>query len=253
MTPASLQLIVALSGTALLGVRHGLDCDHFAALSDLVTMERRPGHSIQLGLAYIAGHSLVISLLGSMAICLQLALPPGVDLWMERLVGTTLVALSGYLVVMLLRTRNHVHFQSRSRMMLLIDGVLWFYGRLRLWLGFKGEIVGKRESGYGLKSSFLIGLIHGFGAETPTQLILFFMTARLGGVALGLAGLLLFIVGMATVNTLVCVVLARLLYLGARYAAFQRVLSGITAIYSFVVGVIFLGGWPAVLSSLVHS
>ena len=253
MTPASLQILIALSGTTLLGVRHGLDCDHFAALSDLVAMERRPGHSIQLGLAYIAGHSLVISLLGSMAVCLQLALPRGVDRWMERLVGATLVALSGYLLVMLLRTRNHVHFQSRSRVMLLIDGVRWFYGRFRPWLGFKDEIVAKRESAYALKSSFLIGLIHGFGVETPTQLILFFMTARLGGVALGLAGLLLFIVGMATVNTLVCVVLARLLYVGAQYATFQRLLSGFTAMYSFVVGVFFLGGWSPVLPFLVHS
>ena len=253
MTPTSLQIFVALSSTALLGVRHGLDCDHFAALSDLVAMERRPGHSIELGLAYIAGHSLVISVLGSMAVCLQLALPRGIDRWMERLVGATLVALSGYLLVTLLRTRNHLHFQSRSRVMLLIDGVLWFWGRLCSWLGLKREILAKRESGYGLKSSFLVGLIHGFGAETPTQLVLFFMTARLGGVALGLAGLLSFIVGMATVNTLVCVVLARLLYLGARYAAFQRVLSGVTAIYSLVAGVMFLGGWSQVLPSLVHS
>src|ERR1700730_1720681 len=252
MTHASLQILITLSGTALLGVRHGLDCDHFAALSDLITLERRPGHSMQLGLAYIAGHSLVISLLGSMAVCLQLALPPAADRWMERLVGATLVALSGYLLVMLLRTRNHVHFQSRSRVMLLIDGVLWFYGHLRRWLGLKGEIVAQRESGYGLKSIFLIGLIHGFGAETPTQLVLFFMTARIGSVALGLAGLLLFIVGMATVNTLVCVVLARLLYGGAKYGTFQRLLSGFTAMYSVVVGVFFLGGWSPVLPSLVH-
>jgi high-affinity nickel permease len=252
MTHTSLQILIALSGTALLGVRHGLDCDHFAALSDLVIMERRPGHSIQLGLAYIAGHSLVISLLGSMAVCLQFALPPTTDRWMERFVGATLVALSGYLLFTLFRTRNHVHFQSRSRVMLLIDGVLWLYGRVRRWLGLKNQLVVRPDTRYGWKPSFLIGLIHGFGAETPTQLILFFMTARLGGVALGLAGLLLFIVGMATVNTLVCVVLARLLYASARYAAFHRVLSGFTAIYSFVVGVFFLSGWSPLLPSLVH-
>jgi high-affinity nickel permease len=255
MTHTSVQILIALSGTTLLGVRHGLDCDHFAALSDLVSMEHRPGHSIQLGLAYIAGHSLVISLLGSLAIGLQLAVPPVADRWMERIVGATLVALSGYILGTLIRTRNHRHFQSRSRMMLLIDGVLWFYNRLCLWLGLKaeeGKIGARYESGRGLKSSFLIGLMHGFGAETPTQLVLFYMTARIGGVALGLAGLLLFIVGMATVNTLVCVVLARLLYLGTKYSAFQRVLSGMTAIYSFVVGVIFLVGWSPALSSLVH-
>jgi high-affinity nickel permease len=251
MTQTSLQVLIALSGTGLLGVRHGLDCDHFAALSDLVVMERRPGHSLQLGLAYIAGHSLVISLLGTMAVCLQLALPLAADRWMQRVVGATLVALSGYLLVTLFRTRRDCNFQSRSRIMLVIDGAVWLCGQVRRRFGFKNEISLKPET-YGLKSSFLIGLIHGFGAETPTQLILFFMTARIGGVALGLAGLLLFIVGMATVNTLVCVVLARLLYLGVRYAAFQRALSGITAIYSFVVGVFFLGGWSPVLPSLVH-
>lgn len=189
MANTPLQVVVALSATAFLGVRHGLDCDHFAALSDLVSMERKPGHSIQLGLAYIAGHSLVISLLGSMAICLQYALPSAVDRWMERVVGVTLVVLSGYIVVTLLRTRNHSQFHSRSRVMLLTDSALWVYNHFRQWAGIQGKPVQAPSAGYTFKSSFIIGLIHGFGAETPTQLILFFVAARLGGIALGLAGL----------------------------------------------------------------
>ena len=139
MANTPLQVVVALSATAFLGVRHGLDCDHFAALSDLVSMERKPGHSIQLGLAYIAGHSLVISLLGSMAICLQYALPSAVDRWMERVVGVTLVVLSGYIVVTLLRTRNHSQFHSRSRVMLLTDSALWVYNHFRQWAGIQGQ------------------------------------------------------------------------------------------------------------------
>lgn len=59
------------------------------------------------------------------------------------------------------------------------------------------------------RSSFVVGIIHGFGAETPTQLLLVLMTAKLGGVGVGLLGLLLFIFDMGRVNTLLCVVMAQ--------------------------------------------
>ena len=69
----------------------------------------------------------------------------------------------------------------------------------------------------------------------------------------GKAPLVLFILGMAAVNTLVCVVLARLLLSGNKFTSVQRWLSGITAAYSFVVGLFFLGGWSQILPTLVHS
>ncbi|HVH87705.1 MAG TPA: hypothetical protein VM912_13340 [Terriglobales bacterium] len=100
--PASLA--AALTAAALLGVRHGLDCDHIAALGDFVSIEKQVGHSIRLGLSYIAGHSLVIAILGSAAICTQLALPATVDRWMERALGFTLVAFSIYIGHSLVRS-----------------------------------------------------------------------------------------------------------------------------------------------------
>ena len=93
----SASLAAALTAAALLGVRHGLDCDHIAALGDFVSIEKQVGHSIRLGLAYIAGHSLVIAILGSAAICMQLAWPATGDRWMKRAVGFTLVAFSIYI------------------------------------------------------------------------------------------------------------------------------------------------------------
>ena len=41
----------------------------------------------------------------------------------------------------------------------------------------------------------MVGVIHGLGAETPTQILLFLMAANLGGTAAGLLGLLMFILG----------------------------------------------------------
>ena len=45
---------------------------------------------------------------------------------------------------------------------------------------------------YNGKSVFLIGVLHGVGAETPSQLALFFLTANLGGTSRGMLGLAAF-------------------------------------------------------------
>jgi hypothetical protein len=235
------NLVAALFATALLGARHGLDCDHIAALGDLVRIESRIGHSIRLGLSYIAGHSLVIAVLGSAAVCLQLALPPVVDQWMGRVVGATLVVFSAWMGLSLLRTRHHGHYHARSRAVLLLDGGRWLFARSRRWMG-RSEAAATPNLGKSKgRSSFAIGVLHGFGAETPTQLLLFLMAAKLGGVVFGLIGLGLFIVGMAVVNTLLCVVLARMFQTGAESQRFQRGLTVVTAGYSFVVGTMLLG------------
>jgi len=52
--------------------------------------------------------------------------------------------------------------------------------------------------------AFTIGIIHGVGAETPTQLMLFLLAANLGGITAGLFGLGSFLVGMLLMNSLVC-------------------------------------------------
>ncbi len=45
---------------------------------------------------------------------------------------------------------------------------------------------------YNGKSVFVIGILHGVGAETPSQLALFFLTANLGGASRGMLGLAAF-------------------------------------------------------------
>ena len=55
---------------------------------------------------------------------------------------------------------------------------------------------------YNGKSVFLIGVLHGVGAETPSQLALFFLTANLGGTSRGMLGLAAFALGLVAMNAL---------------------------------------------------
>ena len=55
---------------------------------------------------------------------------------------------------------------------------------------------------YNGKSVFVIGILHGVGAETPSQLALFFLTANLGGTSRGMMGLAAFAVGLVAMNAL---------------------------------------------------
>jgi len=120
-----------------------------------------------------------------------------------------------------------------------------------------------------------VGVIHGLGAETPTQLLLFLMAAKLGGTGAGLLGLLMFIVGLLAMNTLMCgaaaglysldKVLAWLAQGGGSPTSLSRALTPIlttlssnalpgltllTSAYSIVVGTIFLLGSAGRLPSL---
>ena len=51
---------------------------------------------------------------------------------------------------------------------------------------------------YGRGTAFVVGMVHGVGAETPTQIVIFLAAAGAGGKAVGEAVLIAFIVGLLT-------------------------------------------------------
>ena len=95
-----------------------------------------------------------------------------------------------------------------------------------------------------------MGVIHGLGAETPTQILLFLMAANLGGVGAGLAGLFMFLVGLLVMNTLLCASAAGLFSAILSRPRALRALTLATSAYSIIVGAIFLLGSEAKLPSL---
>lgn len=272
--PVNLRL--ALVSAAVLGFRHGLDYDHIAAITDISSVQSKARDAMRYGLLYVAGHATTVALLGSAAVVFRIALPAASGRWAERLVGITLLVLGIYVLGTFFRPSTHSHLRPRTRITLLINGALWIYWRLsRIFGGTRVEAPQVFKDGYGTSSTFLVGVIHGLGAETPTQLLLFLMAANLGGTGAGLLGLLMFIVGLLLMNTLMCgaaaglysvdKVLAWLAREGGSPSSLSRALTStlttlssnalpgltlLTSVYSIAVGTIFLLGSAARLPSL---
>src|SRR5439155_2897999 len=56
---------------------------------------------------------------------------------------------------------------------------------------------------YGTATAFGVGMIHGIGAETPTQVLIFLAAAGAGGRVGGLLVLICFLVGLLASNSLI--------------------------------------------------
>lgn len=246
----SVNLRLALMSTAVLGFRHGLDWDHIAAITDISSVQSNARDATKYGLMYVAGHATTVALLGSAAVLFRIALPPASDRVAERLVGVTLLVLGIYVLGTFFRPGTHTH-APRTRITLLINGALWIYWRLGvIFGGTRVEAPQVFKNGYGTSSSFLVGVIHGLGAETPTQLLLFLMAANLGGTGAGLLGLLMFILGLLVMNMLMCASAAGLFSATLARPNALRAVTLATSAYSIVVGAIFLVGSAAKLPSL---
>src|SRR6202041_3837769 len=168
--PVNLRL--SLLSAAVLGFRHGLDYDHIAAITDISSVQSKASDAVRYGLLYVAGHAATVAVLGSAAVVFRQSLPAGSDRWAERLVGVTLLVLGVYVLGTFFRPSTHSHIRPRTRITLLINGTLWIYWQLsRIFGGTKVEARHGFKDGYGTSSTFLVGVIHGLGAETPTQIL----------------------------------------------------------------------------------
>ena len=246
----AVNLRLALVSAAVLGFRHGLDYDHIAAITDISSVQARARDAMRYGLLYVAGHATTVAVLGSAAVMFRLSLPPASDRWAERLVGITLLLLGLYVLGTFFRPWVHSHV-PRTRITIVVNAALWVYWRLsRLFGGTRVEPPQVFKDGYGKTSTFVVGVVHGLGAETPTQILLFLMAANLGGTGVGLLGLLMFIVGLLLMNTLLCASAAGLFSATFARPYALRALTLATSAYSIIVGSIFLLGSAGRLPSL---
>lgn len=100
---------------------------------------------------------------------------------------------------------------------------------------------------YGKPTAFAVGMIHGVGAETPTQVLLFLAAAGAGGPAVGVVLLCCFILGLVTSNSVIGAA-GTFGFLGAsRNWPVYATISVLTAGFSLVVGTIFLVGHSTLL------
>jgi high-affinity nickel-transport protein len=95
---------------------------------------------------------------------------------------------------------------------------------------------------YSKVTSFGVGMIHGIGAETPTQVALILGAATFGK-GIGVAVLLAFVVGLIASNSLITVGTAFGFLRASRNFAIYVTVGVIAGVFSLFIGTIFVLGW----------
>jgi ABC-type nickel/cobalt efflux system permease component RcnA len=103
---------------------------------------------------------------------------------------------------------------------------------------------------YGTRTAFVVGMIHGVGAETPTQIVIFLAAAGAGGKAVGETVLAAFIIGLLTSNSLITFGSAVGFIKASENWRIYVSIAVITAVFSLVIGTLFLLGNGAVLPAI---
>jgi hypothetical protein len=258
------------------GFRHGFDWDHIAAITDITSSQRSSRTGLRFATLYAAGHAVVVFLIGIVAIVLGETLPDSIDSAMGRVVGVTLIVLGVYVIYALVRYRED--FRLRSRWMLLFSGVRsvyrWARGRSEP-LSHEHEHAsihhnGETKSGggvalkththqhthtdpfmnYGTGTSVLVGALHGVGAETPTQVVIFLAAAGAGGAWAGVVTLGVFLLGLFAANTALALASSSGFLAATKRFGVYAAVSIVTAVASLVLGVSFVLGKDAWLPAL---
>lgn len=244
LLPGDWKLDAALGSCLLLGLRHGFDYDHLAAISDITAVQRNWKSGLRLGVTYALGHAFMVAILGVAVLQMHVGLPEGLDNITERLIGVTLIVLGIGVVAGILRkdAHGHPHHRIESRLAIAINGLLWAGWRVRRIWAPDCEQPQRFQWIYNGKSVFLIGVLHGIGAETPSQLALFFLAKSLGGTSNGMMGLAAFCIGLIAMNALMTASIGGAFNAGAFHPRFYHAIAWMGAAYSFIIGVIFLFG-----------
>lgn len=259
----------------LLGLRHGIDWDHIVAISDIAATQESKRRGFFVGTLYVLGHASVVLLLGIGAIVLGTNVPEWLDAAASRIVGVTLIALG--LVVLISLVMERGSFRARSRWMLLfgltrkvfsrgdnatshthehvaVEG--GHHGGTEVLADGESRLVAPRHSHahahlgddeYTNKSVVGIGMIHGVGAETPTQVVLFLAAASAGGVTAGIAVLIIFVLGLVISNSMITTASVFGFAIASKSQSVQIGVGIFTAALSIGVGLLFITGNDAIL------
>ncbi len=282
----------------ILGVRHGIDWDHIAAITDITStaaaagsaeaahdaqhrsiaghhhdhggpieirahdtgpgtatlappggMTRSPRwllasdqvEAIRLGMLYAFGHGLVVVLLGLAALWFGALLPDWLDPIMARIVGVTLLALGLWVLYSVYRyARGGETFRMRSRWMLVFDGARYGWRRLQARLHGHEHVEPLEMSSYGTRTAFGVGMIHGIGAETGTQVLLIAAVGGAASAGLGVPMLFAFVIGLLLSNFAIVLLSSVGFVASQTRERIYVVIGAIAGTFSLVIGLVFL-------------
>ena len=205
--------------------------------------------AIRLGTLYAVGHGMVVIVLGVAALTFGALLPDWLDPIMGRVVGLTLVGLGVWVLYSVYRfARGGGSFRLRSRWMLVFDGVRYAWRRLQARLHGHEHVEPLEMSSYGTRTALGVGMIHGIGAETGTQVLL--ITAVATSAGLGVPMLLAFVLGLL-ISNFVIVVVSSVGFVASQTREMVYVAVGAVAgVFSLIIGAVFLFGLDGLLPDL---
>jgi len=248
LEPAILLLLTAL----IAGIRHGIDWDHIAAISDITSTQSEASKGILMSFLYGIGHATVV---GSIAIGLLLVgyeIPRSIDEFMEAIVGITLILLGIYVFYSLHKQKGE-NFRLLPRWALVANMVLNSYS----WMKAKITRTDRKhyhvlKNGYGNQASYIIGMIHGVGAETPTQMLLFALALSAGtaGKEFGVLIIAMYSLGLVTTNTFMGALGAYGYIKSSEQQRLYRYVALVTGLFSMALGILFLTGGTKYLPDL---
>ncbi len=300
VAPTAVNLGVLVTGF-LLGVRHGIDWDHIAAITDITSTTAAAsmadaahaeqhrsvsGHAhthggehelrahiagpgaatlapalavrppvvrsrlfsgqadaIRLGTLYALGHGLVVVVLGLAAIAFGALLPDWLDPIMGRIVGLTLVLLGLWVIYSVYRyARAGEQFHLRSRWMLVFDGMRYGWRRFQARIHGHEHVDPLEMSSYGAKTSFGVGMIHGIGAETGSQVLLIAAVGGASSSGLGIPMLFAFVIGLLVSNFGIVVISSVSFVSSQTRERLYVAVGAVAGVFSLVIGSIFLFG-----------
>jgi len=298
---------VLLTGLVL-GIRHGIDWDHIAAITDITSTtaaasaaeaahvaqhDAASGHdhghggsvellvhgvgsaatldpaaravrsiarrrlgseqldAIRLGTLYALGHGAVVIALGIAAISFGALLPDWLDPIMGRLVGFTLVGLGAWVLYSVYRYAfEGESFKLRSRWMLVFDGARFGWRRLQARIHGHEHVEPLEMSSYGVRTAFGVGMIHGVGAETGTQVLLIAAVGGAASAGLGIPMLFAFVIGLLISNFAIVVVSSVGFVASQTRERIYVAVGAVAGVFSLVLGLVFVFGLDAILPDL---
>ena len=238
------------AGSATLGGAWSAGTGQESRLGGFVRQQRR---AITLGTIYALGHGTMVILLGLIAILFSGILPTWVDGAMERIVGLTLVFLGVYLLYTLYRFwRGEGEFRLQSRWMLIFSGVRRLSRRVRGHAHphpHSSEHIHGADQ-YGVGTSYSIGLLHGIGAETGTQVLIIGTAVGAASKGMAVATLFVFVLGLLISNSLVIGLTAAGFVSASRRQAIYVGAGAVAAIFSLFLGFLYLSHSGGILPDL---
>ncbi len=304
-TAPAASALTLLATALLLGIRHGIDWDHIAAITDITSTTaaadagedrhvadhlagaRPHAHggpaestahaaeaahagsasatlaltrgrflseqrrAILLGTLYALGHAFVVAALGILALLFGALLPDWVDPIMGRVVGITLIVLGIWVFYSVYAYFRHgTEFRLRSRWMIVFDSVRYAWR----WFGAKlhghDHVEQVEMSAYGPRTAFGVGMIHGVGAETGSQVLIIAAVGGAASVGLGIPMMAAFIIGLLISNSVIVFLSATGFVASQLRSRIYLVVGMLAGAFSLIVGILFLAEAENVLPDL---